>query len=122
MQILARRDEIEVAKLIGAPDSFIRRPFMYHAMWQGLLAGLAAWGLTSWLVMTANPAIHEFAQLYNEAVSLRGLNLGGTGWWYWPFLPCWPCWVPGWHPTTTCARYNLVNNPFLSSAAGFRLR
>jgi hypothetical protein len=35
MQILARRDEIEVAKLIGAPDSFIRRPFMYHAMWQG---------------------------------------------------------------------------------------
>lgn len=74
MQILARRDEIEVAKLIGAPDSFIRRPFMYHAMWQGLLAGLAAWGLTSWLVLAANPAIQQFAQLYNEKVALRGLR------------------------------------------------
>jgi len=74
MQILARRDEIEVSKLIGAPDSFIRRPFMYHALWQGLLAGLAAWGLTSWLVLLANPAISSFAQLYNERLSLRMLN------------------------------------------------
>ncbi|MCW3481739.1 permease-like cell division protein FtsX [Neisseriaceae bacterium JH1-16] len=73
MQILARRDEIEVSKLIGATDSFIRRPFLYHALWQGLLAGLVAWGLTSWLVAVANPAIAEFAQLYNEQVELRGL-------------------------------------------------
>ncbi len=74
MQILARRDEIEVSKLIGAPDSFIRRPFMYHAMWQGILAGLAAWGLTCWLVYSANPAIAEFARLYNERVELRMLT------------------------------------------------
>lgn len=74
MQILARRDEIEVSKLIGAPDSFIRRPFMYHAMWQGVLAGLAAWGLTCWLVYSANPAIAEFARLYNERVELRMLT------------------------------------------------
>lgn len=74
MQILARRDEIEVSKLIGASDSFIRRPFMYHALWQGLLASLAAWGLTSWLTIIANPAIREFARLYNEQVSLRTLQ------------------------------------------------
>jgi cell division transport system permease protein len=71
MQILARRDEIEVSKLIGAPDSFIRRPFMYHALWQGVLASLAAWGLTTWLSYVANPAIREFARLYNEQISLR---------------------------------------------------
>jgi cell division transport system permease protein len=74
MQILARRDEIEVSKLIGASDSFIRRPFMYHALWQGLLAALAAWGLTSWLAFIANPAIRDFARLYNEQVSLRSLQ------------------------------------------------
>ncbi|HJV05722.1 MAG TPA: permease-like cell division protein FtsX [Chromobacteriaceae bacterium] len=74
MQILARREEIEVAKLIGAPDSFIRRPFMYHALWQGTLAGLAAWGLTSWLTASANPAIADFARLYNEHVELRSLE------------------------------------------------
>lgn len=74
MQILARRDEIEVSKLIGAPDSFIRRPFMYHALWQGVLAALIAWGLTSWLTLAANPAISAFARLYNEQVSLRALG------------------------------------------------
>jgi cell division transport system permease protein len=74
MQILARRDEIEVSKLIGAPDSFIRRPFMYHAFWQGLLAALAAWGLTCWLAIEANPAIGSIARLYNEQVSLRMLD------------------------------------------------
>ncbi|TDR80319.1 permease-like cell division protein FtsX [Paludibacterium purpuratum] len=74
MQILARRDEIEVTKLIGAPDSFIRRPFMYHALWQGLVAALIAWGLTCWLALAANPAISEFARLYNEQVSLRMLR------------------------------------------------
>ncbi|KZE34870.1 permease-like cell division protein FtsX [Crenobacter luteus] len=73
MQILARRDEIEVATLIGAPDSFIRRPFLYHACWQGLLAALIAWGLSALFVANANPAIQELARLYNEQVELRGL-------------------------------------------------
>ncbi|MBP4047032.1 permease-like cell division protein FtsX [Chromobacterium violaceum] len=75
MQILARQDEIEVSKLIGATDSFIRRPFMYHALWQGVLAALLAWGLSSWLAAMANPAIREFAMLYGERVELRALNL-----------------------------------------------
>ncbi|OWY40775.1 cell division protein FtsX [Xenophilus sp. AP218F] len=74
LQILARQDEIEVSKLIGAPDSFIRRPFLYHAMWQGVLAALLAWGLTSWLCAMANPAIQEFAMLYGERVELRFLQ------------------------------------------------
>ncbi|OBU87665.1 permease-like cell division protein FtsX [Chromobacterium subtsugae] len=75
MQILARQDEIEVSKLIGATDSFIRRPFLYHALWQGVFAALLAWGLSSWLAALANPAIREFAMLYGERVELRGLNL-----------------------------------------------
>ncbi|AXK38590.1 permease-like cell division protein FtsX [Crenobacter cavernae] len=73
MQILARRDEIEVATLIGATESFIRRPFLYHAFWQGLLAALIAWGLSALYVANANPAIVELARLYNERVELRGL-------------------------------------------------
>lgn len=74
MQILARQEEIEVSKLIGATDSFIRRPFVYHALWQGLLAALAAWGLAYWLTAVANPAIEAFASLYNEQVKLRMLT------------------------------------------------
>jgi len=34
LQILTRREEIEVAKLIGATDAFIRRPFLYFGLTQ----------------------------------------------------------------------------------------
>jgi cell division transport system permease protein len=73
MQILARQEEIEVAKLIGATDSFIRRPFMYYAVWQGLLSSLLCWGLCSVFVSQAAPALNGFAQLYSESITLRSL-------------------------------------------------
>ena len=61
LQVLARRDEIEVSKLIGATDDFIRRPFLYHALWQGVFAALIAWGLSYWFVQAASPALAELA-------------------------------------------------------------
>jgi len=36
LQVLTRREEIEVSKLIGATDPFIRRPFLYFGTLQGL--------------------------------------------------------------------------------------
>ena len=75
MQILARHEEIEVSKLIGATDSFIRRPFMYHALWQGTLAALLCWGLTSLLAMQASPPLREFASLYGVDAHLRSLAI-----------------------------------------------
>jgi cell division transport system permease protein len=74
MQILARRDEIEVATLIGATRPFIRRPFLYHALWQGVIAALIAWGLSSLYILQANPAIADLARLYNEHIELRTLS------------------------------------------------
>lgn len=75
MQILTRRDEIEVAKLIGATDSFIRRPFMYAAMVQGVLGGgvavLIVWGLVGYV----NPAVIELAHSYGQTVSLLAPDL-----------------------------------------------
>lgn len=73
MQILARQEEIEVAKLIGATDSFIRRPFMYYAVWQGVLSTLLCWVLCTVFVAQAAPALDGFAQLYNERILLRSL-------------------------------------------------
>ncbi len=74
MQILARQEEIAVSKLIGATDSFIRRPFLYHAAWQGGLSALLCWGLSSWLAYQANPALAEFASLYGIDAQLRSLQ------------------------------------------------
>src|SRR5215204_306038 len=43
LSIFARRKEIEVMKLVGASDSFVRTPFVFEGMVQGLIgAGLGA--------------------------------------------------------------------------------
>jgi len=49
LSIQNRRDEIEINKLVGATDAFIRRPFLYTGFWYGLLGGLIAWLLVSYL-------------------------------------------------------------------------
>ena len=75
LQILTRREEIEVSKLIGATDSFIRRPFLYFGALQGLAGGIAAW-LIIWAgVQLLNGALAELAQLYDARFALRHLSL-----------------------------------------------
>lgn len=49
LQVVSQRQEIEVSQLIGATASDVRRPFLYHGLVQGLLAGAMAVAL-SWLV------------------------------------------------------------------------
>src|SRR5207253_9594364 len=55
LQVLSQRQEIEVSQLIGATASDVRRPFLYHGLLQGGLAGAAAvamgWGAAAWLGM-----------------------------------------------------------------------
>lgn len=74
LQILTRREEIEVAKLIGATDPFIRRPFLYFGALQGLAGGLAAW-LIIWAgLWLLNGGLAELAQLYAVHIELRHLS------------------------------------------------
>lgn len=44
--IYARKDEIYIMRLVGATNSFIRRPFLLEGAIAGLLGGLLAWALT----------------------------------------------------------------------------
>ncbi|MDR2195474.1 MAG: permease-like cell division protein FtsX [Gallionellaceae bacterium] len=73
LQILTRRDEITVAKLIGATDSFIRRPFLYFGLLQGLLGGLIAWGVIAGGVSLLASRFAEIAQLYASDFTPHGL-------------------------------------------------
>ena len=65
LQILTRREEIEVSKLIGATDGFIRRPFLYFGLLQGAAGGLAAcglvWGALAALEAQVGPALLALA-------------------------------------------------------------
>jgi len=42
LDIQNRSAEIEVAKLLGASDAFVRRPFLYLGLWYGVLGGVVA--------------------------------------------------------------------------------
>ncbi|MEJ2792849.1 permease-like cell division protein FtsX [Iodobacter sp. LRB] len=75
MQILTRKEEIEVARLIGATDAFIRRPFVYFAMVQGLLGGLLACGIVGSMLSHINPAVSDLATAYGQKFSLQSPDL-----------------------------------------------
>ncbi len=78
LQILTRREEIEVAKLIGATDAFIRRPFLYFGLTQGLLGGIAAWLLVAGSLQLLNHQVGTSTQLYASNFSLQHLSLGDS--------------------------------------------
>ncbi|TAJ82252.1 MAG: ABC transporter permease [Gallionellaceae bacterium] len=78
LQILTQRDEIEVSKLIGATHGFIRRPFLYFGLVQGLLGGAAAWLIIATSLLLLNYSLAGLAQLYASSFSLRHLSLGDS--------------------------------------------
>lgn len=75
LQIYAKRDEIEVARLIGATDRFIRRPFLYFGGIQGLVGGFAGWGLVMVGLQLIEGSVTQVAGAYGVDFSLKGLGL-----------------------------------------------
>lgn len=80
-----RRDEIEVVKLIGASNGFVRRPFLWTGLWFGFLGGVVAVGLVEWGLFYLREPVGRLAGLYQSEIELLGLNLAeaaivaGTG-------------------------------------------
>lgn len=71
LQVMAQAMEVEVARMIGATDAFIRRPFYYFGALQGALGGLLAAALVAGgLALLAGP-VGELAALYGGSFSLR---------------------------------------------------
>jgi cell division transport system permease protein len=78
LDIQNRREEIEVSKLIGASDAFIRRPFLYTGLWYGAIGGILAWIITLLSLMMMEQPIHKLALLYHSDFRLSGLGAGNT--------------------------------------------
>lgn len=75
LQILTQKNEIEVSKLIGATDAFIRRPFFHLGLIQGVLGGLAALAIVYLCMLILNRSILELAQMYGSDFRLRFFNV-----------------------------------------------
>jgi cell division transport system permease protein len=75
LDILNRRAEIEVMKLVGASDGFTRRPFLYTGIWYGLGGGLLALMLVAVASTVLARPVAQLAFLYGSAFGLRGLEM-----------------------------------------------
>jgi cell division transport system permease protein len=78
LQILTQRDEIEVSKLIGATNGFIRRPFLYFGATQGLLGGIMAWLIVTLSLLLLNFQLKALSQLYASQFMLHPLSFGDS--------------------------------------------
>ena len=78
LDIQNRRAEIEVTKLVGASDAFVRRPFLYSGVWYGVGGALIAWLLTAIAVGTLREPVRRIAGLYGSGFEIAGLGLEST--------------------------------------------
>jgi cell division transport system permease protein len=75
LEIQNRRDEIEVTKLIGASNAFVRRPFLWSGFWFGLLGSVLALGLVQYGLYLLRPTVARLAGLYQSGVNMLTLDL-----------------------------------------------
>lgn len=75
LEIDGRRAEIEVTKLVGGSNAFVRRPFLYSGLWQGLLGGLLAAGLVAAGLVALEPFVTRLAAAYGSSFILQGLSI-----------------------------------------------
>ncbi|HEX7565554.1 MAG TPA: permease-like cell division protein FtsX [Bradyrhizobium sp.] len=75
LDILNRRAEIEVMKLVGASDGFARRPFLYSGVWYGLGGGLIAIFLVAIAAAVLAKPVNGLAALYGSRFHLQGLEV-----------------------------------------------
>lgn len=75
LDIENRRDEIEVTKLIGASNAFVRRPFLYTGLWYGLLGGVLALGLIAYGLYSLRAPVARLSGLYSGRFEVLALGL-----------------------------------------------
>ncbi len=78
LDIENRRDEIEVTKLVGGSDAFVRRPFLYNGVWYGLGGGAIAWLIVAIVIMVLGNPVQRIAGLYGSSGALHGLGVEGS--------------------------------------------
>jgi cell division transport system permease protein len=74
LDIQNRREEIEVTKLVGGSDAFVRRPFLYNGFWYGLGGAVTAWVITLIALVVLRDPIGRLAGLYGSTFQLGALG------------------------------------------------
>ena len=75
LDIENRRDEIEVTKLIGASNAFVRRPFLWTGFWYGLFGGSMALALVYYGLYLLEGPVGRLAGLYRGNITVAAMSL-----------------------------------------------
>ena len=79
LEVDSRRAEIEVTKLVGGTNAFVRRPFLYTGLLYGLGGALLAWAVVSAAIAVLAVPVGTLAALYGSQFGLAGLGLREAG-------------------------------------------
>ena len=75
LDIQNRYEEIEVLKLIGASNKFIRRPFLYTGILHGFSGGVLTLGLVWWGLYILEKPINKLTGLYHSEYTISSLSI-----------------------------------------------
>jgi cell division transport system permease protein len=64
LEVHNRRDEVIIAKLVGATNSFIQRPFLYTGFWIGFFSGISAWFIVTFTLLILRGSVEKLSGLY----------------------------------------------------------
>lgn len=78
LELQNRREEIAVAKMLGATHRFIRRPFVHAGLWYALLGAILAWLLANLFILGVRSPANQLAELYGSPFRLSYLGLADT--------------------------------------------
>ena len=78
LELHNRRDEVVIAKLVGATNSFIQRPFLYTGFWIGFISGVSAWFIVTALMLILRQAVEKLSGLYEGGFHLLFLSFTET--------------------------------------------
>jgi cell division transport system permease protein len=79
LEINNRSVEIEVTKLVGGTDAFIRRPFLYLGFCYGLAGATLALAVVALGLLLLGPPVRALSALYGSSFALTGLSLRESG-------------------------------------------
>lgn len=78
LELHSRKEEVVIAKLVGATNAFIRRPFLYTGFWLGFISSIAAWFIAAILLLVIKQPVEQLSGLYESEVHLIFLSIPET--------------------------------------------
>lgn len=78
LELHNRRQEIIIAKLVGATNGFIQRPFLYTGFWIGFISGIMGWFIVTAIVLIVWQSVENLSQLYGGGFHIIFLNFAET--------------------------------------------